>query len=74
MGLDLNTEQQLMPAADFKCNYCGKVIVREEGACKSCLVRVGVPRHLTDQMQPIDAILWGVSAAAAIVTALLLVN
>jgi len=25
-------------------------------------------------MQPIDAILWGVSAAAAIVTALLFVN
>jgi len=63
-----------MSTADFKCNYCGKVIVREEGACKSCLVRAGVPRHLTDEMQPIDAILWGVSAAAAIVTGLLLVN
>jgi hypothetical protein len=74
LWLALNTEQELMPTADFKCNYCGKVIVTEEGACKSCLVRVGVPRHLTDEMQPIDAILWGVSAAAAIVTGLLLVN
>ena len=63
-----------MQTADFACSYCGKVVVREEGACKSCLVRAGVPRHRTDEMQPIDAILWGVSAAAAIVTALLLVN
>ena len=63
-----------MPTEGFACNSCGKVIVREEGACKSCLVRVGVPRHRTDEMQPIDAILWGVSAAAAIVTGLLFVN
>ena len=63
-----------MPTAEFACDYCRKVIVRDESPCKSCLVRVGSPGHRADEMQPIDAILWGVSAAAAIVTGLLLMN
>lgn len=63
-----------MATQGFTCNYCGKVIASEEGACKSCLVKVGVPRGRTEEMQPIEAILWGVSAAAAIVAGLLLMS
>jgi hypothetical protein len=57
-----------MPAAAFRCDHCGKTILEEEGACGSCRVRVAVP----DDVRPLDAVLWGVSAATAIVVALIL--